>query len=80
MTTSSTNRLDQIVTRQRQGHTRDIAFAVMIAVFLILSVFALRDAGAMRLSSASQWAAPGASSVEHVAHRGADALCAPAVC
>jgi hypothetical protein len=78
-TSTSTNRLDQIAVRSRQGRIRDIAFAVMIAVFVILSGFALREAGAMPLSKA-QPAKAGASSVHQLASHSDGAVCAPDVC
>lgn len=83
MTTSTTtNRLDEIATRQRQGRIRDAAFAVMIAVFLVLSLLALREAGATPIGRATKPAKPAASSVHHVAidvDTGAT-LCSPTVC
>lgn len=78
-TSTSTNRLDQIAVRSRQGRIRDIAFAAMIAVFVILSAFALREAGATPISKQLP-AKAGASSAAQLASHGDASLCAPDRC
>ena len=40
----NTNRLVQIIDRQRQGRIRDLAFAILIALVIVLQVTSLRAA------------------------------------
>ena len=62
--TTATNRLDDIVQRQRNGRLRDVAFAILVALVVIFQVTALRAAVAS------------ANAPAHVAN--APALSAPA--
>lgn len=46
MTTTTTNRLEEIAERQTRSRIIDIAFAAMVALFLTLAVLSLRSATA----------------------------------
>ncbi|MCA9680163.1 MAG: hypothetical protein H6709_16380 [Kofleriaceae bacterium] len=77
---TSTSRLANIVSRERKHRIYDIAFAIMIASFLILCVLSLGEAGAQPLTHAHV----GATTLDlgavpgQVAH--AAASCLSAVC
>ena len=43
-TNTTTNRLDDIARRERGGRARDLAFAILIAMLMVLQVSALRSA------------------------------------
>ena len=59
-TTTNTNRLDGIVQRERGGRARDLAFAILIALLMVLQVSALRSAARTTTMSdpTAQHAAP----------------------
>jgi len=43
-TTNTTNRLDEIARRDRGGRARDLAFAILIAMLMVLQLSGLRSA------------------------------------
>jgi hypothetical protein len=58
---TATNRLDEIVSRQRKGRVRDVAFAILVALVVIFQVTALRAAVANANSRTPVANAPAAS-------------------